>query len=105
MVPYQSAIDYYQNILEHFPSEKIMKDSVRMYMPDMAGHSILDWSGPAVSCADGMKALTLWTEQGLVPEKLPTVRYDFRNDIPRIQSTVKAFDQWHHRKELRERLK
>ena len=105
VVPYQGAIDYYQNILEHFPSEKIMNESVRMYMPDMAGHSILDWSGPAVSCADGMKALTLWTEQGKAPDRLPIVRYDFRNDKPQIQSTVEPFDQWHHRKELRERLK
>ncbi len=105
VVPFQGAIDYYQAILDHFPSEKMMKEAVRLYMPDLAGHSILDWSGPAVSIADGMKALTLWTEKGQAPDTLPVVRYDFSNDRPQLEGQVEAFDQWQHRKELREKFK
>lgn len=100
VVPYQATIDYYNNILEHFPSEKMMNHSVRMYMPYLAGHSILDWSGAAVSCAEGMAALTCWTEEEKAPDQLPTVRYDFQKDKPILESKVDLFNQWHYKKML-----
>lgn len=98
VVPYQAAIDYYNNALEHFPSEKLMNHALRMYMPYLAGHSILDWSGAAVSCADGMAALTRWVEEGEAPDRLPTVRYDFAKDQPVLESEVEVFHQWHYKR-------
>ncbi len=98
VVPYQSTIDYYNNMLEHFPSERMMNDSVRMFMPYMAGHSILDWSGAAVACSTGMKALTEWVEHGKVPDKMVTIKYDFQQDKPIWEDTVEVFNQWHYKK-------
>lgn len=103
VVPYQAAIDYYNDALEHFPSERIMNQSIRMYMPYLAGHSILDWSGPAVSCADGMKALTQWVEEGKACDILPTVRYDFGQDKAIAKSEIKVFNQWHYKRKLKNR--
>jgi len=82
-----------------------MNQSVRMFMPPFAGHSILDWSGPAVSCADGMKALTDWAEKDLAPDTLPTVRYDFENDRPYESGQVASFRQWTYRKEVQDARK
>lgn len=101
VVPYQAAIDYYNSALDHFPSEKIMNDSLRMFMPYLAGHSILDWSGPAVACSVGMEALTRWVEKGEAPEKIPTVRYNFSQDKPLIEDEVTVFNQWHYKKMIR----
>ncbi len=101
VIPYQYAIDYYNRILDHFPSEKIMNDSVRLYMPYLAGHSILDWSGGAVACAVGMRALTEWTEHGIASDILPVVRYDFIHDEPARKGQVESFNQWKFRKSLK----
>ncbi|MGN0466860.1 MAG: tannase/feruloyl esterase family alpha/beta hydrolase [Lachnospiraceae bacterium] len=98
VVPYQSTIDYYNNMLEYFPSEKIMNDSLRMFMPYMAGHSILDWSGAAVSCSTGMRALTDWVENGQAPDKLETVRYNFHQDRSIFEDTVEMFNQWKYKR-------
>lgn len=73
-----------------------MKDTIRLFMPPLAGHSILDWSGPAVSIADGMAALTNWVEKGIAPECLPTQRYDFANDFAVEKSSVSVYDQWQY---------
>lgn len=98
MVPYQAAIDYYNDVLDHFPSERIMNESFRMFMPYLAGHSILDWSGAAVSCAEGMDVLTRWVEKGEAPEKIPTVLYDFQQDHPVYEDEVEVFNQWKYKK-------
>ncbi|MCI6857665.1 MAG: tannase/feruloyl esterase family alpha/beta hydrolase [Eubacterium sp.] len=98
VVPYQAAIDYYNDALDYFPSERIMNESVRMFMPYLAGHSILDWSGPAVSISEGMKVLTDWVEQGQAPEIIPTIRYDFQKDEPVCESSVEVFRQWEYKK-------
>lgn len=103
VVPYQAAIDYYQTALDHFPSEKIMNQSVRMFMPPMAGHSILDWSGGATACSVGMKILTDWVEKNQAPDTLPTVRYDFLKDKPLEEDVIEAFNQWHYKKKLQKR--
>lgn len=103
IVPYQAAVDYYDQILDHFPSEKIMNESVRLYMPNMAGHSILNWTGPAVACSVGMQALTLWTEQGIAPDVIPTVRYNFHEDKAVEEGSVRSFDQWDYKKKIRMR--
>ena len=105
VAPYQAVIDYYGRAMEHFPSERIMNESVRLFMPPFAGHSILDWSGPAVSCSDGMKALTDWAEKGLAPDTLPTVLYDFENDRPHERGSVPSFRQWTYRKQVQEARK
>lgn len=96
VVPYQQMIDYYRNAFDYFPSEKIMNDTIRLFMPPLAGHSILDWSGPAVSIADGMTALTNWVEKGIAPECLPTQRYDFVRDCAVEKSSVQVYDQWQY---------
>jgi len=101
IVPYQAAIDYYCRVLDHFPSEKIMNESVRMYMPDQAGHSILNWTGPAVAISVGMAALTSWTETGINPETIPTVQYNFAEDKPVKESSVDSFRQWAYKKKNR----
>ncbi|MCI5945003.1 MAG: tannase/feruloyl esterase family alpha/beta hydrolase [Eubacterium sp.] len=102
VVPYQAAIDYYNSALEHFPSEKIMNESVRMFMPYLAGHSILDWSGAAVSCADGMKALTRWVENGEAPDEIMSVRYDFAEDKPVKEEKTPVFNQWQYKKRIQQ---
>lgn len=104
VVPYQGMIDYYGRCLEHFPSEKIMNRNVRLYMPYLAGHSIVDWSGAAVSIADGMKFLTAWAEEGKEPDILPTVHYDFTVDKALSHSEVPSFEQWRFRKHLLDKL-
>ena len=78
-----------------------MNDSVRLYMPYLAGHSILDWSGGAVACAVGMRALTEWTEHGIASDILPVVRYDFIHDEPARKGQVESFNQWKFRKSLK----
>lgn len=100
IVPYQSTIDYYNHILEYFPSEKIMKGSIRMFMPYMAGHSILDWSGAAVDCATGMRALTEWVEKKKAPDQLATVQYDFAQDRAISRGEVECFNQWRQKEKL-----
>lgn len=105
VVPYQAAIDYYRNVLDHFPSEKIMNDSYRLFMPVLAGHSILDWSGAAVNIHDGMLALTDWVENNNAPEKLPTMNYDFINDKPFDEGEVEVFNQWKYQVRMKELVK
>ena len=65
-----------------------MADACRLYRMPYAGHSILDWSGPAVSLADGMAALTDWVEKGEAPDTLPIQRYDFDHDMALITGTI-----------------
>ena len=105
VVPYQAAIDYYSRALDCFPSEKIMNQAVRMYMPEFAGHSILDWTGPAVSCANGMMALTFWAERGKAPDRLPTVQYDFENNQPYKTGEVASFHRWAYLKKVKDARK
>ena len=80
-----------------------MNDSGRLFMPDMAGHSVLNWTGPAVAISTGMEALTMWTEQGITPDVIPTQRYNFQEDRSVEDSTVKSFDQWDYKKKIRRR--
>lgn len=98
VVPYQGVIDYYRDSMNLFPSEKIMNKNIRMYMPPFAGHSILDWSGPAVPLSDGMRALTDWVEKGKVPETLPVIRYDFEHNLTLIKSEVSTFRYWEYKR-------
>ena len=100
VLPYELMIDYYGEIFDYFPSEKMLNRAVRLYMPEMAGHSILDWSGPAVSIADGMRALVAWVEKKIEPDSLPTMRYDFAADRAVETSEVKMYSQWAYRKKL-----
>ena len=101
IVPYQAAIDYYNLIMDHFPSEKIMNEAVRLYMPEMAGHSILNWTGPAVAISVGMAALTAWTEKGITPDSIPTVQYNFTEDRPVKEDSVEPFALWKYRRKIR----
>ncbi len=94
-------MDYYMNALEYFPSEKILNDTFRLFMPELAGHSILDWSGPAVSIADGMTALTRWVEEGIAPDEIPTQRYDFAKDEAVEKSVVPVYNQWKYKQYIK----
>lgn len=104
VVPYQQMMDYYMEAFHYFPSEKIMNDTVRLFMPELAGHSILDWSGPAVSIADGMKALTAWVEEDQAPDKIRTLKYDFADDVAVEESEVQVYNQWQF-KQLMKKMK
>ena len=101
VVPYQAAIDYYNDILDHFPSERIMNESVRLFMPYLAGHSILDWSGAAVACSVGMDVLTRWVENGEAPDQISTVHYDFQEDKPVYEDEVEVFNQWKYKNTIK----
>ncbi len=101
VVPYQQMMDYYMNAFYHFPSEKIFNDTFRLFMPELAGHSILDWSGPAVSIADGMRALTNWVENGQAPECVPTMLYDFAAEEAVEESEVLVYNQWKFKKQMK----
>ena len=94
VVPYQQMMDYYMSAFDHFPSEKMLNDTVRLFMPALAGHSILDWSGPAVCIADGMLALTKWVEEDQAPDVIPTMLYDFAADRVVEASEVSVYNQW-----------
>ncbi len=100
VLPYETMIDYYTEVFDYFPSEKMLNGVLRLYMPELAGHSILDWSGPAVSIADGMRALTGWVEDKKAPDTIPTMRYDFANECVVEASEVKLYSQWGFRKKL-----
>ena len=41
--------------------------------------------------AAGMAALTKWVEEGIIPEKLRTVNYDFMEDRVTRESEVQRF--------------
>lgn len=98
VVPFEAAFDYYRDMSDHFPSEKIMNDSIRMFVEPFAGHSILDWSGPAVALSDGMAALTRWTETGKAPDRLPAQRYDFDHDCPVQNDIIPPYNDWAYRR-------
>ncbi len=100
VLPYETMIDYYMEVFDYFPSEKMLNKTLRLYMPELAGHSILDWSGPAVSIADGMRALVAWVEGKKEPDKLPTMRYDFAAEKVVESSEVKLYSQWTFRKNM-----
>ncbi|MBR5047222.1 MAG: tannase/feruloyl esterase family alpha/beta hydrolase, partial [Eubacterium sp.] len=100
VLPYETMLDYYEKVFDHFPSEKMLNSAVRLFMPELAGHSILDWTGPAVSISDGMKALTAWVEEKKAPDYLPTMRYDFAAEKVVEASEVKLYSQWAFRKKL-----
>lgn len=105
VVPYQQMMDYYMDALEHFPSEKMLNNTFRLFMPDLAGHSILDWSGPAVSIADGMTALTNWVENGVEPDEIPTMLYDFAADQVVEASEVEVYNQWKYKQHMKSLMK
>ena len=100
VIPYESMIDYYMEIFDYFPSEKMLNKTVRLYMPELAGHSILNWSGPAISIADGMRALVAWVEEKKEPDSLPTMWYDFAAERVAESSEVKLYSQWTYRKNM-----
>jgi len=100
VLPYETMIDYYNEVFDYFPSEKMLNRAVRLYMPELAGHSILDWSGPAVSIADGMRALVAWVEDRKEPDSLPTMRYDFAAEKVVESSEVELYSQWKFRKTM-----
>jgi hypothetical protein len=87
VVPFVNTFDYVRDMAGHFESPEAFADTCRLYRMPYAGHSILDWSGPAVSLADGMAGLTDWVERGEAPDTLPIVRYDFDHDMPLITGT------------------
>lgn len=87
VVPFVNTFAYVKDMAEHFESAEAMADACRLYRMPYAGHSILDWSGPAVSLADGMAGLTDWVERGEAPDTLPIQRYDFDHDMPLITGT------------------
>ena len=87
VVPFVNTFDYVKDMAVHFESPEAFADTCRLYRMPFAGHSILDWSGPAVSLADGMAGLVDWVEKGEAPDTLPIVRYDFDHDMPLITGT------------------
>lgn len=101
VVPYQQMINYYMSALDAFPSEKMMNETFRLYMPPMAGHSILDWTGPAISIADGLTALTKWVEEEKAPDVIDTMFYDFAKEEVLENSTVESFNQWKYKKTIK----
>lgn len=101
VVPYQQMMNYYMSALDAFPSEKMMNDTFRLYMPKLAGHSILDWTGPAISIADGITALTNWVEKGIAPDSIRTTFYDFANEVALETSEVETYNQWKFKRKIK----
>ena len=94
VLPWPLLTDYYFDIINHYPKERTANESIRMFMMPRAGHSILDWSGPAVTTADGMKALMNWVEKGIAPEKLRAVNYDFDADAAVEEIEIESYNRF-----------
>lgn len=89
--PHQLTLDYYGKALSYFDSEEKMNESFCIFCPEEGGHALYDWDGPNVTNAAGMAALTKWVEEGIIPEKLRTVNYDFMEDRVTRESEVQRF--------------
>ena len=98
IIPHEMMYDYYAKAITAFPSENALNQSVRLFMPEGGGHSMLDWTGGMPTIADGMKVLTDWVEHGIAPDQIPTVFYDFEKDAVMSRKMVPAFNYWSYKK-------
>jgi len=76
-IPSDNALDYYRRVAERMGGEASLNEYMRFFMSPGGGHTDLVQPGLSFTLADGMIALMNWVEDGIIPEEIPAIQYDF----------------------------
>jgi feruloyl esterase len=76
-IPSDNALNYYRRVLDRMGGEEKTLDYFRFFFSPGGGHTDLKQPGLSVTLSDGMIALMKWVEEGVAPELIPGVWYDF----------------------------
>jgi len=77
LIPSDGTIDYYNRVLKQMGGEEQVLPFLRLFYTPGNGHTNVTTNGPGLCIADGMIALMKWVEEGIEPDSIETVRYDF----------------------------
>ncbi|WP_052223539.1 tannase/feruloyl esterase family alpha/beta hydrolase [Novosphingobium malaysiense] len=80
VLPYESAVDYYQRVVEAMGGLDAVTDYARFFVTDGDKHSFNFGYGPGLTLAGGISALMNWVEHGVAPDEIVAERYDPQTD-------------------------
>jgi feruloyl esterase len=90
-IPSDGALDYYRRVQNRMGGEEKTRDYFRFFLSPGGGHTDLKQPGLSLTLADGMIALMKWVEEGIAPEVIPGVWYDFEQGAEILTGEVHRF--------------
>ncbi|MFV0467156.1 MAG: tannase/feruloyl esterase family alpha/beta hydrolase [Lachnospiraceae bacterium] len=90
-IPADGTLDYYKRVIEYMGREEDVLSYLRFFFTPGGGHTDLKSPGLSLTLADGMIALMKWVEEGIAPESLPTVQYDFKQKENILTGNVELY--------------
>ena len=114
VIPSDGTLDYYQKVVGYMGGEENILPYFRFFYSPGGGHTDMSSPGLSFTLADGMIALMKWVEDGIAPESIPAVQYDFdlnenvrtgnvalyRLSKTDIASNVKETEAWSKRESM-----
>jgi len=90
-IPVDGILDYYKKVVEYMGGEESILPYVRFFLSPGGGHTNLNSPGLSFTLSDGMIALMKWVEEGIAPETIPAVQYDFKLDANVLTANVELY--------------
>ena len=90
-IPCDGTLDYYRHVLERMGGEEEVSNYFRLFMSPGGGHTDMWQPGLSFTLADGMIALMKWVEEGIAPETIPAVQYDFEQNAVVLTGDVSVY--------------
>lgn len=87
-IPADGTIDYYTRVLDTMGGEERTDGFFRCFITPGGGHTDLVSPGLSTTLSDGMIALMRWVEEGVAPEELPGLTWDFDQNREVLHGTV-----------------
>lgn len=85
------TLDYYKKVIEYMGGEDEISSFLRFFLSPGGGHTDLAQPGLSFTLADGMIALMKWVEEGIEPEVIPAVQYDFKQNASVLTGNVSLY--------------
>jgi feruloyl esterase len=90
-IPSDGTLDYYRRVQNRMGGEEKTQNYFRFFLSPGGGHTDLKQPGLSFTLADGMIALMKWVEEGVAPEVIPGVWYDFEQGAEILTGEVPRF--------------
>ena len=90
-IPSDGTVDYYKRVVSCMGDEEDVKNYLRLFMTPGGDHTGLTSPGLSLTMAEGMTVLMKWVEEGIAPETVEGMQYDFYQNAPLLTGTVSRY--------------
>lgn len=90
-IPSDGTVDYYKRVVACMGDEKDVENYLRLFMTPGGDHTGLASPGLSLTMAEGMTTLMKWVEEGVAPETVEGIQYDFYQNAALLKGEVSRY--------------